>query len=370
MPEFSQQASVSVVMTGPLPPAVGGMASVLSAFEHSSLPSKVKLSFFQTGKTTPEGRSLWQGIQTRIKLMLDWRQTVRTAGKGSIAHIHTCSGLTFFLDGLLLLTARRAGVIGILHVHGGRFDVFLDSLASFPRQLASRIIGMADDVIVLSDEWKTKLEARFPGVAFSILANGVPVFPASAIQAKSSDRPVFLFLGNLSTLKGVQVLLGAVCKAKVDWQIILAGNEGEPGYESHVRREIERLAITDRVVVAGSVIGKDKEALLGKVDGFVLPSLAEGLPMSLLEAMAAHLPVVVTTVGAIPGVVREGREGYLVSPGDEDALALALDRLAFSPEDRRRMGDNAAKTCETGYGVEQMVDGLLEIYHRQLQRVN
>ena len=87
--------------------------------------------------------------------------------------------------------------------------------------------------------------------------------------------------------------------------------------------------------------------------------------MALLEAMAARLPVVVTAVGAMPEVVTDGTEGYVVPPNDSEALAEALDRLAADPQLRRRMGEAACRSCEQRYGVDRMVESLLGIY-RQL----
>jgi glycosyltransferase involved in cell wall biosynthesis len=117
------------------------------------------------------------------------------------------------------------------------------------------------------------------------------------------------------------------------------------------------------------VVGNAKTRLLQSADGFVLPSLAEGLPMALLEAMAARLPVVVTAVGAMPEVVHDGQQGYLIPPEDAPALAAALDRLAANPQAGRHMGESAYLTCERAYGVERMVEALLNVYAQLPTRI-
>jgi glycosyltransferase involved in cell wall biosynthesis len=349
-----------VIMSGPLPPAVGGMASVLGALRDSSLSRRLDLRLFETGKTTPEGRPLWQGIASRLDLISRWWRQMGQHPR-PVAHIHTCSGLTFFLDCLLLLLAKLRGAPTILHIHGARFDAFLDSLSGPQALLARWFARRAGTVIVLSEDWRKRLSERLPGANLKVVANGVPGFPDIGERA-STAAPRYLFLGNLCRRKGVHVLLQAARNAQTAWELDLAGGEEEPGFVAWTRQQIKELGLTQRVRLLGPVVGEAKTRLLQQADGFVLPSLAEGLPMALLEAMAARLPVVVTTVGAMPEVVRDGIEGILVPPEDAVALGQALDRLATDPAQRERMGLAASVSCDRGYGVERMVEALVDIY--------
>ncbi|MDP3168450.1 MAG: glycosyltransferase family 4 protein [Hydrogenophaga sp.] len=353
-----------VVMSGPLPPAIGGMASVVGALSDSQLASQTDLTLFDTGKKTAANRTLLQGIQARLRLMRDWSALL--AGQpGTIAHIHTCSGFTFFLDGLLAFVARRHRCRVVLHVHGGLFEAFLDGLNPLMLRIAQRIARRADVVIALSEDWRERLGQRLPGSHIAVLQNGVAE-PTSAPQRGTNDRPIFLFLGNLSRLKGVPVLLDALELAQADWCVQLAGSESEPGYMQWLRDEIERRGLAGRVTLLGSVVGEAKQRLLARADAFVLPSLAEGLPMSLLEAMAARLPVVATTVGAIPEVIDEGIEGHLVSPGEAAPLAQAMDALSgLTPLQREAMGRAAHARYKARYSVDAMAQALLGIYETE-----
>jgi glycosyltransferase involved in cell wall biosynthesis len=351
---------LAVIMAGPLPPAVGGIASVIGALSASSFAQRVDLRLFETGKVTPEGRNLWCAVRTRLQVMSAWWRLLGQRPR-PLVHIHTCSGLTYFLDGILLLMARLRGAPTVLHIHGGRFDVFLDNLGGFRSALARWLMRRAHAVIVLSEDWRRRLSHRLPGAKFHVVLNGVPAFIISGAGDRSKQLR-YLFLGTLGRAKGVHVLLDAATKSRLSWTIDLAGAEGEAGFMEWMRGEIERLGLGGRLRLLGPVVGDAKTELLQSVDGFVLPSLAEGLPMALLEAMAARLPVVVTAVGAIPEVIHDGVEGYLVPPEDAFALADALDRLAANPQARRQMGESAYRTCERGYGIERMVDALLDVY--------
>ncbi len=103
-------------------------------------------------------------------------------------------------------------------------------------------------------------------------------------------------------------------------KVLLFGFEAEPGQRQALLDLAAELGIAERVEVPGPVTGAEKERSLRGAQCFCLPSYDEGLPMSMLEAMALALPVVVTAVGAIPEAVVDGEQGLLYPPGDIDAL--------------------------------------------------
>jgi glycosyltransferase involved in cell wall biosynthesis len=336
------------------------MASVLAALESSTLPRRVNLTLFETGKVTSSDRPFWRGVSTRLKLMSNWWKLYGKTPR-PIAHIHTCSGFTFFLDAILLIMCWLRGAPTILHIHGAKFDIFLSSLSPLSAAFARWISRRASVVVVLSTEWQHKLTPFWPDAAFKVVANGVTM----AMHAKNVGRltqPRFVFMGNLGQRKGVHVLLQAAQLSRAAWCLDLAGGEEDPGYMQTTRAEIERLGLGERVQLLGPVVGKAKEDLLQNAQGFVLPSLAEGLPMALLEAMAIGLPPVVSAVGAMPGVVRQGIDGLVVPANDAVALAAALDQLALEPVFRVSLGLCAADRCRDLYGVEHMVGRLADIY--------
>ena len=133
--------------------------------------------------------------------------------------------------------------------------------------------------------------------------------------------------------------------------------------------ETERLAagvrdrgLTETVALIGPVPSDDVSRELREADIFCLPSYREGLPMAILEAMAAGLPVVATAVGGIPDVVRDDESGLLLAAGDAEGLAVALSELARDPELRHRLGERGRIVVEELAGVPAVAARWRELY--------
>jgi glycosyltransferase involved in cell wall biosynthesis len=120
------------------------------------------------------------------------------------------------------------------------------------------------------------------------------------------------------------------------------------------------LGVSENVVFLGH--REDTDELLQAVDVFVLPSLSEGIPMALLEAMAASRAVVASRVGGIPEIVEDGFEGFLVEPMDVDSLAERCRQLIESPDVARKMGEQARKRVERDFSATAMADRVALLY--------
>lgn len=345
-------------MAGPLPPAIGGMTSVIGDLYESRLRDTVRVDLFNTAKQTPPDRSMRHALYARVRLWRSWWSALRS-DQPCIAHIHTCSGLSYFLDGALVLTARMRGVPVVLHIHGGRFDLFLDGLDPLRRWFARFVARRAARVVVLSDAWRERLAPRLPGVRLSVVENGVPL--TAPVRATESP-PIVVFLGAICRAKGVEDLVRAAARIECDARIVLVGPETEPGYLTEMQRLIEELGVAKRVAFPGPCHGADKFAWLARASVFALPSHSEAMPISILEAMSAGCPVVATPVGAVPTVIRHGETGLLVRPGDPAELASAIDRLLRDIVLRDRLAAEARRQCVERFSIERTADKIRGIY--------
>jgi glycosyltransferase involved in cell wall biosynthesis len=165
-------------------------------------------------------------------------------------------------------------------------------------------------------------------------------------------------------VKGIPYLLEAVTillrqGAKVKILVV-----GEGSIRQDLMAQTHSLGITDNVVFLGH--REDTDALLHAMDIFALPSLSEGIPMALLEAMAASRPIVASRVGGIPEIIEDGVEGYLVEPMDVNGLAERCRQLIEFPEVARKMSEQGRKRVERDFSATAMADRVASVYKELL----
>jgi glycosyltransferase involved in cell wall biosynthesis len=179
---------------------------------------------------------------------------------------------------------------------------------------------------------------------------------AAAEATGPADPPRVGVLAALAHRKGHHVLVRAfsdVVAAVPEAELVIVGapSEAEPGYADGLRDTAERLSVASRVRFLGFV--DQPSRVYADLRVFCLPSLEDALPLVIMEAMAAGLPVVSTTVGGIPELVEDGRSGMLVPPGDAPALARALTSLLQDPARGRAMGAAGAERVRSTFSLAE-----------------
>jgi glycosyltransferase involved in cell wall biosynthesis len=167
-------------------------------------------------------------------------------------------------------------------------------------------------------------------------------------------------VARLAPEKGIPVLLEAfapLAHERPDLQLVIVGDGRERG-------ELERLAQRLHIEHAVEFLGYQDavESILVTLDLFVLPSLTEGIPLALLEAMGAGLPAVATAVGGVPEVIENGVSGVLVPPNDPLALRTAISSLLEHPDDRARIGANAVRRVQEKFGLAAAAAAYWDVY--------
>lgn len=178
--------------------------------------------------------------------------------------------------------------------------------------------------------------------------------PPEAIAARSSrSGPLeIVFVGNVIERKGLHTLLGAVAElAGVSWRLTVVGDvEAEPRYTGRIKQQVEHLGLGDRVTLAGPVPDDALAARLAGSDVLAVPSSYEGFGIVYLEGMAFGLPAIATTGGGAVEIVTHGEDGFLIAPGDADALTSCLRDLAADRERLRAMSLAARRRNEAHPG--------------------
>jgi glycosyltransferase involved in cell wall biosynthesis len=205
----------------------------------------------------------------------------------------------------------------------------------------------------------------------AVIPNGVDVRVFSHLPASRRfeeeypeliGKTVLLFLARLHPQKGLDMLasaFGRVAKSRGDVHLVLAGPDSY-GY----RKEIERILVMngarERVTFTGMLTRDQKMAALSRADVFVLPSYSEGFSMGILEAMACHLPVLITRPCHFPDVSKH-RAGLVIEPNEEQ-LAESIHALVCSQPARDEMGENGYRLVQKEYSLEVITRRIISMY--------
>lgn len=167
-------------------------------------------------------------------------------------------------------------------------------------------------------------------------------------------------VARLSCEKGIDFLIYAVkevIKEKDDVVLVIVGEGRE---QEKLTLLSERIGLKNRVIFYGFESNISK--IYSNLDFFVLPSLTEGTPMALLEAMAFGVPVIASNVGEVPKIIRDGENGILVEPGNHKMLAEKIAYVLTHPSEARRMADAARKTIELEYDIRKWIRNIEGVY--------
>jgi glycosyltransferase involved in cell wall biosynthesis len=167
-------------------------------------------------------------------------------------------------------------------------------------------------------------------------------------------------VGRLAPEKNYAILVEAVGQLRPRYPQVRCLLAGSGPCRDELLAVIGRLGLGEHVKLAGR--RKDIADLLGAADTFVLPSDKEGLPVSVLEAMAAGRAIVVTAVGGMPEVIRDGENGLVVPPGSPGAVAAAIARLMDDGSLRKSLGDTALADAERQFGIDRVTDTIARLY--------
>jgi glycosyltransferase involved in cell wall biosynthesis len=294
--------------------------------------------------TMTEG-SNWRKMATFARAFARALIEVRRS-RYDLVHIHFSSGASSLRKMLLAALAQSRGLKVVLHAHGGRYEDYWRKAPSSIQGLTGRVLRSADCLIVLGEKWREFYSSiGVPPSRIVVLPNPVE-WPDTVPSKPAGEKTVFVYLGLIARLKGAYDIVDALAKVdpvlRAQTHVVMAGN----GALSELQERVQRARLQSNVEVLSWMNTIDRDALLARADAFLLPSYAEGLPMSLLEAMANGLAPICTPVGSIPEFVRDGVNGLLVPPGDTDKLAAAIERLVRDRDARVRMARIARATVE------------------------
>ena len=231
-----------------------------------------------------------------------------------------------------------------------------------------RVVSGAAAVHVLTATEREAVSQVVSHALVEVLPNGISTellerSRGPAIHRRRHSRPFWLFLGRLHHIKGLDVLLAAYRKAidhGLDHDLLIAGPDG--GYEMTLRQRVTAASLQERVRLIGAVSGSAKQALLQDAFALVHPSRHECFSITILEAMTAHRPVIISDCCSFPEIAAEGA-GYVV-PLNADSLATAMLSLAADEHAAEQMGCRGRALVERKYAWHIIAPKSLELYDK------
>jgi glycosyltransferase involved in cell wall biosynthesis len=294
-----------------------------------------------------------------------------------ILHTHTAKAGTVGRVAALLAGSRRPPIV-IHTFHGHVLRGYFGPVRTLFFRLLERWLAAGTTALVaVSPQVRDDLVALgvAPRERFVVIRLGIElderVAPELNGRAESrhylgipGDRFAVGWIGRMTAVKRTDDVLVAFKRLRdsgVDAVLCMVGDGPD---RLQLEQRAHDLGVTRDTIFLG--YQEDVAPFYAAFDALVLPSSNEGTPVSVIEALAAELPVVATRVGGVPDVVRDGEDGFLVEAGATDDLADRLGRLARDPALRARMGKRGRERVLPRYAVERLVDDMDHLYRSLL----
>lgn len=349
-------ANIKIMVVGPsLTRTKGGMATVIG--------DTIRNSYNQKGITLKHIISHVEGsFLEKVLVTIKGLYSLLTEPNTDIVHVHVASDTSIFRKSLFVHVALAMNKLVMIHVHGGDFDVYYHQCSPVVRYFIRNTFARCHKILVLSAYWKRFFTQHISKSNVEVLSNGVYPDDFGVFRNTTSNYSDFLFLGKLNQKKGVYDLLSAIDKVVNHYKyghvrFYLAGT----GESEKVKEYIQLKGLENHVQLLGWLDSEQRMAWLQRIGAVVLPSYIEGLPMALIEAMAAGKVVISTDVGGIPDLVGS-ESGYLIEPGDVDALCKYLMFVSMHPEKMEAISEKNKLIISNKYNLIKINKRLFEIY--------
>lgn len=351
------------------PDVQGGIAAVTSGYYGSTLEQDYNIRYVESYCDGSKFKKLIKALKGYAEFSKVLREF-----KPELIHMHTSFGASFYRMQPFLFMAQKRGIPVVDHLHGADFKSFYTEASDKKKATIKKIYGRFDKIIVLSKEWKTTMSEVVSVDKLTVIENYSKPLKEKEVETlvdkRFADKKV-LFLGELGRRKGGYDFADIVKEAQSkdpDIKFVFCGS-GSEADESAIKEAVYKASGSNREKISfpGWVRGTDKDKVLREAALFMLPSYQEGLPMSILDAMAYGLPVVSTEVGGIPQLVDDGASGRLLAAGDAKAIGPAISDLLKDRSKYEAASKASLAIATQRFGFDDHVEKLERVYEEILK---
>lgn len=354
----------NVLMIGTDLTSNGGIASVVKSYyryykNHHRLLFQLDLLKIGYNKDRNKFAELGIFFRSFIQLIISLFKN-----KYGIVHCHSSGGIGFYRISIFILLSKLFNLKIIIHLHASNFyDFFLTGIY-IKQKYIKYILSTCDKIISLCDDWELKLNQKYKLNNIITISNPVDIKNTNLnIKAKQAIHQLrVIFIGFLIERKGIRDILTVAIKLKennIPNIKIIIGGKGN--LTEFLVTQIEKNNLQEQIEYIGWLDEKNKEKYFLNSDIFFLPSYNEGMPISILEAMAFKLPIISTKIAGIPKQVIDGYNGYLFTPGDTDGYYKVFLKLLNNPKHVHELGQNSFTHVKQFY-TEKIFDQIINIY--------
>ncbi len=362
-----------VLLVGPRPepPFYGGVEKGVDLLLRTDLARRTGMRLFNTCRRRDPSRPLRERLRYQLGMIRALRRDL--AGHPvDLVHVKTSTGINFHQNAIYALVARRAGLPVVLQIHDGKMAAFYEESTRWMRAWIRHVFLRATRILVLSSRWADWIASVTPKARVSIVPNGLGREELLCLNRDSGEarRTQAVFIGTgqdeLDQEKGLEDLLAVLPEVSrhhpaAGW--VLAGLGAPEIVQGRLAAaNVTRGNPAGNVRCLGLIDPEQRVKLLQESSILLMPSYYENMPNLLLEAMAGGLGIIATSVGAIPEMLGQGEGGFLLEPGDRQALQAALSEALASPEKVERQGLRNRDATAREYTMDVVEERLEEIY--------
>lgn len=352
-----KQSPLKILITAPSLDETRHVSGISTVVRQIIEHGKFSYTHFEAGRSDSERKSVgW--ITRQFALPFRFFAAIKS-GNFDVVHINTAfNPLSIFRDYALVAAAKFAQTRIVLHIHGGKF-LAQEFDRKWLENISEKMLRASDEIIVLSELEKKIIENRWQNLNVKALENAVEI---PALETNEKRKNSILFLGRITESKGLNEIIEAVRALKSENFEFTFKVFGAGEMQNFFVDEMTKI-LGEKFYFGGVIAGKAKLGELNKADIFVLPSRhGEGLPMALLEAMAAKCVCIASEMASIGAVVKDGENGFLVAPQDVSALIIKLRMILSANTNFEVLRKNARKTVAEKFNLRDYIERLEQIY--------